>query len=153
MRSVLSFYPLIASVKILCSLFYSSNLLCIFLISISSISALFLCMIKFRRSLASLSWISKVILSLEFHIPVKVKPLGDDWDGICFVTFVKSNAKALLTLRIKSPLRSAEGIGWRGSLCLRSAHLRRLRVASALAPRFYVEDILTRSNVSLHDEL
>ena len=28
-----------------------------------------------------------------------------------FVTFVKSNAKALLTLRIKSPLRSAEGIG------------------------------------------
>ena len=27
-----------------------------------------------------------------------------------FVTFVKSNAKALLTLRIKSPLRSAEGI-------------------------------------------
>ena len=26
-----------------------------------------------------------------------------------FVTFVKSNAKALLTLRIKSPLRSAEG--------------------------------------------
>ena len=96
MWSVLSFYPLIASVKILCSLFYSSNLLCIFLISISSISALFLCMIKFRRSLASLSWISKVILSLGFHIPVKVKPLGDDWDGICFVTFVKSNAKALL---------------------------------------------------------
>ena len=39
-----------------------------------------------------------------------------------FVTFVKSNAKALLTLRIKSPLRSAEGIGWRSSLCLRSAH-------------------------------
>ena len=28
---------------------------------------------------------------------------------IGFVTFVKSNAKALLTLRIKSPLRSAEG--------------------------------------------
>ena len=42
--------------------------------------------------------------------------------GMRFVTFVKSNAKALLTLRIKSPLRSAEGIGWRGSLCLRSAH-------------------------------
>ena len=39
-----------------------------------------------------------------------------------FVTFVKSNAKALLTLRIKSSLRSAEGIGWRGSLCLRSTH-------------------------------
>ena len=31
--------------------------------------------------------------------------------GMRFVTFVKSNAKALLTLRIKSPLRSAEGIG------------------------------------------
>jgi hypothetical protein len=43
-------------------------------------------------------------------------------DSVGFVTFVKSNAKALLTLRIKSPLRSAEGIGWRGSLCLRSAH-------------------------------
>ena len=43
-------------------------------------------------------------------------------DSEGFVTFVKSNAKALLTLRIKSPLRSAEGIGWRGSLCLRSAH-------------------------------
>ena len=43
-------------------------------------------------------------------------------DSVGFVTFVKSNAKALLTLRIKSPLRSAEGIGWRSSLCLRSAH-------------------------------
>ena len=32
-------------------------------------------------------------------------------DSVGFVTFVKSNAKALLTLRIKSPLRSAEGIG------------------------------------------
>ena len=31
-------------------------------------------------------------------------------DSVGFVTFVKSNAKALLTLRIKSPLRSAEGI-------------------------------------------
>ena len=31
-------------------------------------------------------------------------------EGMRFVTFVKSNAKALLTLRIKSPLRSAEGI-------------------------------------------
>ena len=71
-----------------------------------------------------------------------------------FVTFVKSNAKALLTLRIKSPLRSAEGttrdlpanpvlvfahIFTNTAYCARSQHA------------FYVDNILTRSDISLRN--
>ena len=127
-----------------------------------------------------------------------------------FVTFVKSNAKALLTLRIKSPLRSAEGttrdllanpvlmfahIFTNIAYCARSqhalprayldaghrdgefslsaerrhfglrkskivkhrivflhAHCGTQRIAGALQHAFYVDNILTRSDISLCNE-
>ena len=74
MRSVLSFYPLIASVKILCSLFYSS------MVSYSS------------QSQADRRWL-RLFLSVPARTLVVRAASGR---SPSFVTFVKSNAKALL---------------------------------------------------------
>ena len=75
--------------------------------------------------------------------------------GMRFVTFVKSNTKALLTLRIKSPLRSAEGTtrDLPANPVLVFAHIF-TNTAYCARPQhaFYVDNILTRSDISLYNE-
>ena len=76
-------------------------------------------------------------------------------EGMRFVTFVKSNAKALLTLRIKSPLRSAEGTtrDLPANPVLVFAHIfTNTAYCRRSATRFYVDNILTRSDISLCNE-
>ena len=75
--------------------------------------------------------------------------------GMRFVTFVKSNAKALLTLRIKSPLRSAEGTT-RNLLVNPVLVFAQTFTNTAYCARpqhaFCVDNILTRSDIFLCNE-